>query len=1310
MSQSRDGQVVTFYSYKGGTGRTMALANVAWILAANGKRVLVVDWDLESPGLHRFFAPFMEPTALKGRPGIINMIREYEQATALSTPRDDKWYEQYARVRQYSFSLNWSHFPGDGALDFLPAGHHRPQYVTQLASMNWDVFYDGLGGGLFLGALRADMQRHYDYTLIDSRTGLSDIADICTIEMPHTLVACFTLSEQGIDGAAGVAQTIRDNYGSRNIRILPVPMRIDTAEQDRAEEGRLSAKQRFDGLPADLDEAQREQYWKSILVPYRAFYAYEETLATFGDPPGLRNSLLDAYVALTKEITGGEVTAMPPMPEDLRANVAGRFRRRLRINEVVLRYRPRAQVWAEWIRHVLVSAGVQVHDPVTAEPGDPGAPPEAADMLIVRGDEGSPRDLLPEGRDVSLAVYVNDNRQLPTLSGVRSTFIAGLLDEKDAIDRLVRLVGGANVPPNGGAGPRYPAQEPLVFNVPVRNPRFTGREDDLRELRAKLREGGSVVVSGTQPVALHGMGGIGKTQVATEYAYRFRSAYDVVWWISAEQISFLDASLGDLGGRLGVQAQPTSLENARAVMQALSRGDHGRWLIIFDNAEDPEEVQKFIPPGGGHVLITSRNPQWAEHARQVEVDVFKRAESLAYLKVRIPGISIGEANRIAEALGDLPIGLTAAGAWILETGAPINEYVDELERYGPAGLALDHVYNLSLDELRNRSAGAYRLLQLCSLLDPEIALELVYSDAMAAALSPVDPDVSDRMMRGALVRHINRLGLLRIDHRQDAGEGGESTAGGQIFVHRLLQHIIQQRMTPQERDDLRHQTHLVLTAMRPDAEVDDPRTWPRLRMLWPHVEITGAVSCQDEAVRNLIVDRVRYLYLRGDLPRGLDRADAADVLWTAALEEMRSPVERAVLRRQLLSLRFNRANIVRDLGRFDDAYRADELVLEEQLALLGAEHPHALMTAGGLAGDLRGLGRYGEALDRDQVTSAAWLKLFGDDYPRSLTARSNLAVSYRLAGDFRAAMEIDRTVYAMRRTVLGEQHPNSMVSGGSLGRDMREAGEYARSVDLLREVYEDTVHALGAGSRAALDAEANLAVSLRSAGYAEEAAHLLDDAHRQLRITFGEDSPHTLAALLSKAVNLLAMDSPDAETELRSVRDAYDRNLGPRHPHTLVCVNNLAMVARFQAALAEAEGSPRALAQAREARGEALTLATASAAGLAEVLGKDHPYTLAAETNVAICTAEAGDVEAGIALMVPLAQRGAAILGPEHPDSLRAFANEALMKRMLGHSDEEPVIARLRNTLAARLGESHPAVQALTLGRLLHRVVDPHPF
>src|SRR5882762_7466910 len=110
MTDSREGKVVTFYSYKGGTGRTMALANVAWILASNGKRVLSVDWDLESPGLHKFYHPFLDESTVSATPGVIEIINDYASAVLDPEPRSSTWHFEYARVERHAVSLEWE-FP-----------------------------------------------------------------------------------------------------------------------------------------------------------------------------------------------------------------------------------------------------------------------------------------------------------------------------------------------------------------------------------------------------------------------------------------------------------------------------------------------------------------------------------------------------------------------------------------------------------------------------------------------------------------------------------------------------------------------------------------------------------------------------------------------------------------------------------------------------------------------------------------------------------------------------------------------------------------------------------------------------------------------------------------------------------------------------------------------------------------------------------------------------------------------------------------------------------------------------------------------
>src|ERR1700680_1364934 len=138
-------KIVTFYSYKGGTGRSMALANIAWILASNGKRVIVIDWDLEAPGLHRYFHPFLIDKELSSTQGLIDFIIDFaNDAVTPSGERPKDWWVPRANLLRYAASLDYE-FPGyrfgrAGTIDFVPAGRQGPDYATRVNSFNWQHF------------------------------------------------------------------------------------------------------------------------------------------------------------------------------------------------------------------------------------------------------------------------------------------------------------------------------------------------------------------------------------------------------------------------------------------------------------------------------------------------------------------------------------------------------------------------------------------------------------------------------------------------------------------------------------------------------------------------------------------------------------------------------------------------------------------------------------------------------------------------------------------------------------------------------------------------------------------------------------------------------------------------------------------------------------------------------------------------------------------------------------------------------------------------------------------------------------------
>ncbi|MEU7868850.1 FxSxx-COOH system tetratricopeptide repeat protein [Dactylosporangium sp. NPDC049140] len=1267
MTDGRTGKVITFYSYKGGTGRTMALANVAWILAANGKRVLAADWDLESPGLHRYFTPFLGPVDVAQSPGVVDLVRGYEWETTREAPRGPDWPAELARTARYALPLSWD-FPSGGSLDLLSTGRRTADYAVTLSGLDWDNFYNR-GGGAFLDALRADMKRQYDYVLIDSRSGLSDVADICTLHLPDVLVDCFTFSEQGIEGAAAVAEMVVDQR--RPIRVLPVPMRVDEGEKERADAGRTLAIRRFRGLPALMTSQERVEYWLRVEVPYRTFYAYEEMLATFGDLPGSRTSMLAAYEALTAYLTNGEVVGLPPMEESVRLRVMRRFIRPVNPSdpeaetEVRLDHHPSDQLWAEWVERLLATVGIRV-----AQPAGGGSTENTITRRLVivsrawlEARDGTRR---PGGEPDPLSVYVDDLRPTPELPLGGSVFLAGLPPQA-AVDRVLGLVGHRDAVLDAGElAMRYPGTRPAVFNVPVRNTRFTGRDDDLTALRNLFR-----AQPGGAPVVLQGMGGVGKSQLAIEYAHRFAGAYDVVWWVPADPAQFVDMAIADLGAHLGLPARPSVAEAMRATLAALRQGNpYGRWLLIFDNAEDPALVEGLLPQGGGDVLLTSRNSYWGDdRAQQQYVDVFLRRESVAHLRMRVPSMTAAEADRVADALGDLPIGIAAAGAWLADTGASPDQYLSGLDR---PDLAIGATWDLSLHRLLDRSPAAYRMLQLCSVMSSEIALDLLYGDEFASALRDFDPTLVDRVNRGSLVQQVNRLALLKLD-----------TVSRVVQVHRLLQAIVRSRMSEEELAEARHQVHRVLAQARPNGAVEDPATWPRYRILWPHLDASDALACHDELVRELLIDQVGFLRLQGSLERARERAEEIDRAWTDALGA-EFPDRRHAARRQLLHLRYHRAIVLRELARVDEAYALDTEVLGAQRELLGYEHAHTLMTAGGLAADLRALGRYHEALELDRSTLTAWTEAFGDDYTRTLAARSGLATSYRLIGDFREARRHDAEVYDRNRVILGPDHPATVAAGADLARDLRDAGEYEASVALLTTIVGRFESVLGADATATLNAKVSLAAALRAAGRVDHATALADEAYAKLAEVGGGQGPDTLMARLSRAQTLLTAGNVNAaRDELQAVHKAFATSRGPDHPVTLVCAANLV------AALDDQDAASRRAVE-----------------GLAAAVGPDHPYSLLARANHGVVQAGSARDEAGHTLR-DVRTAIAAALGPDHPLTLVVESNVVNLEASVSGARDT---AALDRRMVQAFGEHHGAVEAFRAGQLVFCTLEAHPL
>ncbi len=299
------GQIITFYSYKGGTGRSMALANVAYFLAgqlAPGSRgVLMIDWDLEAPGLHQYFVEGFEGSSRKSRwrpqksgsdlrPGLIDFFEEARACYKKSEPGDLEKTRCEA-IQGFSSYVLETGVPG---LSIVKAGRFDDGYPKRIQKFDWEGFHDK--DPAFFRDLRHSLQKTYSFVLIDSRTGLTDTSGICVQQMPEKVVLVFVPNRQSIDGIIDVARRIRRfRIGSSDLRPLvsfPLASRIDGDNE------RLRRAWRFGGSVGDgelvgyqgifeklfrelyeLDECDLSDYFDSTQIKHDSDYAYGEKIA-----------------------------------------------------------------------------------------------------------------------------------------------------------------------------------------------------------------------------------------------------------------------------------------------------------------------------------------------------------------------------------------------------------------------------------------------------------------------------------------------------------------------------------------------------------------------------------------------------------------------------------------------------------------------------------------------------------------------------------------------------------------------------------------------------------------------------------------------------------------------------------------------------------------------------------------------------------------------------------------------------------------------------------------------------------------------
>jgi tetratricopeptide (TPR) repeat protein len=611
--------------------------------------------------------------------------------------------------------------------------------------------------------------------------------------------------------------------------------------------------------------------------------------------------------------------------------------------------------------------------------------------------------------------------------------------------------------------------------LPRRNPVFTGRKEVLNDLEVCLAAGPVAVV------AVRGLGGVGKSQVALEYAHRMyeQGCYELVGWVRADSRVTVAEDLAAMAPLLELPTDKPVGDTVASVLEAL-RSRQG-WLVVFDNAQSPRDLANMLPGGNGHVLITSRNRAWNGIAAQLDLEVFDRAESVMLLRNRTGRKEPAAAGELADELGDLPLALAQAAAYIDTRAATISGYLTlyrdpeiarRLRAHGlesaeyPVSVA--RTWLLHFDQLSQERPAAIELLRLCAFLDPdEIDLDLLSSgvDHIGGVLAV---SLGDRLERTETVGALARASLVNIP-----GEG-------RLRVHRLVQAVTRDQLDSDQAQAWARRALALLEAAFP-AEPWEPECWPECASLVAHVqaavanaEVYPALAEERGALLGILgiylVASAQYVAGRAAMERtvGIQRAafrakESTDVNNAENVERGSLEIVRTT---QLNSLDIQ-SHLVKKLTRnfhYDDPDYARSIVnvgivqrligdpnvaretMEEALSIesstwLGRNHPEYVRTLVNLGLVERDLSDFESAQSTLKLALVGQLDAYGRDHPEFAGILTQLGIVQRLMGHLRDARETLERALAIEQKAYGSNHPEFARTLGNLGVVQRLLGD-----------------------------------------------------------------------------------------------------------------------------------------------------------------------------------------------------------------------------------------------------------------------------
>src|SRR5450755_1400697 len=575
---------------------------------------------------------------------------------------------------------------------------------------------------------------------------------------------------------------------------------------------------------------------------------------------------------------------------------------------------------------------------------------------------------------------------------------------------------------------------PDIWNIPyARNSFFLGRDDILERLHAQLHTGQTTALA-QSPQAISGLGGIGKTQLAIEYAYRYSQDYEAVLSARAETREDLISSYSALAILLNLPEQQADKQEITIAAVKVWLQKNSKWLLILDNADDLELLPPFLPPvPGGHVLLTTRAWDMQRFATRLEVETLPDEQG-ALLLLRRAGLLVATddltqasaderrlATALTQELGGLPLALDQAGAYLEATGTRLDKYLQTYQKHRQTllqerrSLVEDHpapvatTWSLSFQRVEEKSPAAADLLRLCAYLAPDAIPEEILTEGAEHLGDQLAPVAAEALLFAQAIEALRAYSLQARDPRT-----------GALSVHRLVQAVLRDGTPADAAQQWKQRAVLAVSAARPD--VSDVKQWPACERWLPHALVCAdwieqeQISSPEAAL--LLNQTGYYLHDRG-------RYREAEPLYKRALAicEQQLGVGHPVTATSLNNLALL-YQVQRKYGEAEPLYQRALAIREQQL---GAEHPDTAQSLNNLAGLYQVQRKYAEAEPLYERALAIREQQLGGEHPDTAQSLSNLASLYYAQGRSEEAVPLFQRALDIDERTLGSTHPDTAI-------------------------------------------------------------------------------------------------------------------------------------------------------------------------------------------------------------------------------------------------------------------------------------------